>query len=125
MLSSTLLSALLLSGASAVALPATPTSAAVQSIAPEVSLISAPMGLSIHSSCSAPETHQLQAALEETAEFLTTAQTHILTHGRTSPVYQKYFGNSSTAEPLGWFTRALYAQKPGALFRCDDADQNW
>lgn len=84
-----------------------------------------PLGIQIHGSCSAVQTNQLLAGLKDTETFTSAALSHLHTHGRSSPIFKKYFGDSPTAEVIGWFSRILYAAKPGALFRCDDIDGNW
>ncbi|RPA73082.1 zincin, partial [Ascobolus immersus RN42] len=74
--------------------------------------------------CSTPQTRQIHRGLLETEELVANALSHLHTHGRSSSIFKKYFGDSPTAEPIGWFSRILYAAKPGALLRCDDPDGN-
>jgi hypothetical protein len=43
-------------------------------------------------------------------------------YGNSSDIYVKYFGNSPTAEPAGWYDKVVNGDKTGVLFRCDDID---
>lgn len=78
----------------------------------------------IHSSCNATQRNQLEGGLNEMVQLAASARDHILRWGNSSTLYNRYFGNAITAEPLGWFTKIIDADKTGALFRCDDADDN-
>jgi hypothetical protein len=79
----------------------------------------------IHSSCNSTLRRQLERALDETVELAEHARDHILRWGNDSPFFQKYFGtNSSTAMPLGWFSRVAAADRRNMTFRCDDPDKN-
>lgn len=78
----------------------------------------------IHPSCNTTLRNQLQEALDETVQLAQHARNHILRFGSKSEFVKKYFGNSSTAEPIGWFDRIVAADKAAMLFRCDDPDRN-
>ncbi|EHA50368.1 hypothetical protein MCOR27_000210 [Pyricularia oryzae] len=78
----------------------------------------------IHSSCNGTERLQLARALDETVSLARQARDHILRFGKTSSLYSKYFGNASTAEPVGWYHKLVGGDKAGLLFRCDDIDGN-
>jgi len=78
----------------------------------------------IHQSCNATLRHQLSNALDETVQLAQHAKDHILRYGHKSEFVQKYFGNGSTAQPIGWYDRVVNADKTGMLFRCDDPDKN-
>ncbi|KAM0344942.1 hypothetical protein ACHAPU_007076 [Fusarium lateritium] len=78
----------------------------------------------IHQSCNSTLRSQLTAALEETVELAQHAKDHILRYGNKSEFVQKYFGNGSTAQPIGWYDRVINADKSDMLFRCDDPDKN-
>ncbi|KAF1808267.1 major allergen Asp f 2-like protein [Eremomyces bilateralis CBS 781.70] len=78
----------------------------------------------IHSSCNATERTQLRRALNEAVKLASHAREHILRSGNQSPYYIKYFGNASTAEPIGWYSRVVSADRGNMTFRCDDPDQN-
>jgi hypothetical protein len=79
----------------------------------------------IHSSCNVTLRRQLERALDETVELAEHARDHILRWGNESPFFQKYFGaNSSTAAPLGWFSRVAAGDRRDMTFRCDDPDKN-
>jgi hypothetical protein len=78
----------------------------------------------IHSSCNVTLQRQLTRALTETVELAKHARDHILRFGQSSPFVQKYFGNGTTAVPLGWYTRVISADRGNMTFRCDDPDQN-
>ncbi|CAI6301749.1 unnamed protein product [Periconia digitata] len=78
----------------------------------------------IHSSCNNTEAAQIKRGLDETLTLVNHARDHILRWGNTSDIYQKYFGNASTGEPLGWFTKIASGDKAGVLFRCDNPDKN-
>lgn len=78
----------------------------------------------IHESCNATERTQLRHALNEVVVLATHARDHILQHGGQSPYYVKYFGNASTAEPIGWYSRVVSADRGNITFRCDDPDRN-
>jgi hypothetical protein len=79
---------------------------------------------SIHQSCNSTLKAQLEKALGETVQLAQHAKEHILRWGHESPFVQKYFGNGSTAMPIGWYERVASADKSGVLFRCDDPDRN-
>ena len=87
--------------------------------------ILAPLNVTIHDSCTPQQVHQLVAAFEDTEQLVSVAQQHLLKHGRNSTAYQRYFGDSPSAEALGVYTRILGGSKEGVLVRCDDADGNW
>lgn len=78
----------------------------------------------IHESCNATLRAQLEDALDETQQLAQHARDHLLKFGHKSEFVQKYFGNSSTATPAGWFDRVVAADKTGMVFRCDDPDKN-
>ncbi|KAF2797479.1 zincin [Melanomma pulvis-pyrius CBS 109.77] len=78
----------------------------------------------IHSSCNATERAQLTRALGETVKLAQHAKEHILRWGNSSEIYQKYFGNASTGEPIGWFEKVVNGDKAGVIFRCDNPDGN-
>ena len=78
----------------------------------------------IHSSCNATESAQIKKGLEETLTIVRHARDHILRWGNSSEIYQKYFGNASTGEPIGWYTKIADGDKAGVLFRCDNPDGN-
>lgn len=78
----------------------------------------------IHSSCNATEYAQIRRGLDETLLLVGHARDHILRWGNSSEIYQKYFGNASTGEPLGWYAKIAGGDKEGVLFRCDNPDGN-
>lgn len=78
----------------------------------------------IHHSCNSTFRNQLEVALDETEQLAKHARDHLLRFGHKSELVQKYFGNGSTAEPIGWFDRVVGADKSSVIFRCDDPDQN-
>lgn len=78
----------------------------------------------IHQSCNSTLRAQLEHALEETVQLSRHARDHLLRFGHHSDFVQKYFGNGSTATPIGWYDRIIAADKTGVIFRCDDPDQN-
>lgn len=78
----------------------------------------------IHKSCNATLRIQLEQGLDEAVKLAEHARDHILRWGNKSEFFQKYFGNSTTATPLGWYSRIASADKTGMLFRCDDPDRN-
>jgi hypothetical protein len=78
----------------------------------------------IHRSCNSTLRAQLEIALDETVQLAQHARDHLLRHGHDSEFVRKYFGNGSTAYPIGWFDRVVGADKTGMLFRCDDPDEN-
>lgn len=78
----------------------------------------------IHSSCNATEAAQIERGLTETLTIVRHARDHILRWGNSSEIYQKYFGNASTGEPIGWYTKIADGDKSGILFRCDNPDGN-
>ena len=78
----------------------------------------------IHASCNATQHQYIKNGLEETMTICRQARDHILRWGNSSEIYQRYFGNAPTGEPLGWFTKIVDGDKSGVLFRCDDPDRN-
>jgi hypothetical protein len=78
----------------------------------------------IHASCNATQRAYLKKGLQETVTICKQARDHILRWGNESSIYQKYFGNAPTGEPLGWFSKIADGDKAGVLFRCDDIDNN-
>lgn len=78
----------------------------------------------IHSSCNNTEARQIKRGLDEAMELVSHARDHILRWGNSSEIYQKYFGNASTGEPIGWFEKIVNGDKAGVLFRCDNPDGN-
>ncbi|KAF3011211.1 hypothetical protein E8E13_011618 [Curvularia kusanoi] len=78
----------------------------------------------IHASCNSTQHQSIKKGLDETMTICRQARDHILRWGNSSAIYQKYFGNAPTGEPLGWFTKIVDGDKAGVLFRCDDPDQN-
>lgn len=78
----------------------------------------------IHASCNATQQQYIKNGLDETITICRQARDHILRWGNSSAIYQKYFGNAPTGEPIGWFTKIVDGDKADVLFRCDDPDQN-
>jgi hypothetical protein len=78
----------------------------------------------VHASCNATQHQYIRNGLDETITLSRQARDHILRWGNSSAIYQKYFGNAPTGEPIGWFTKIVEGDKAGVLFRCDDPDQN-
>jgi hypothetical protein len=78
----------------------------------------------IHASCNASQHQYIRNGLDEAMTISRQARDHILRWGNSSAIYQKYFGNASTGEPIGWFTKVVDGDKNGVIFRCDDPDQN-
>ncbi|KAF2183488.1 zincin [Zopfia rhizophila CBS 207.26] len=78
----------------------------------------------IHSSCNHTERAQLERALGEAVTLAKHAMEHILRWRNSSEIYQKYFGNASTGEPIGWFEKVVAGDRGGYLFRCDNPDGN-
>lgn len=78
----------------------------------------------IHSSCNVTLRAQLERGLGETVKLAQHAKEHLLRWGHESPFVVKYFGNASTATPIGWYDRVVAADRGGMLFRCDDPDRN-
>lgn len=78
----------------------------------------------IHESCNRTEAAQINRGLSEAMTLVSHARDHILRWGNTSEIYQKYFGNASTGEPIGWFEKIANGDKAGVLFRCDNPDGN-
>ncbi|PNS16695.1 Multifunctional tryptophan biosynthesis protein [Sphaceloma murrayae] len=76
----------------------------------------------IHASCNATERALLSKGLADARAMAQQAKDHILLRGREDAHYQKYFGNASTAEAVGWYDRVINADKTGNWFRCDDPD---
>lgn len=129
-------SSLLLLGAStAIASPFAPLVARQQSVAATVTVTAnAPTSTAwnagavneypIHASCNATQRAYIRNGLQETITICKQARDHILRWGNSSQIYQKYFGNAPTGEPLGWFTKLVDGDKAGILFRCDNPDGN-
>jgi hypothetical protein len=78
----------------------------------------------IHPSCNATQHSYIKNGLDETMTICRQARDHILRWGNSSAIYQKYFGEAPTGEPLGWFTKLVDGDKDGILFRCDNIDGN-
>jgi hypothetical protein len=78
----------------------------------------------IHASCNVSQHRYIRNGLDEAMTISRHARDHILRWGNSSAMYQKYFGNASTGEPIGWFTKVVDGDKDGVIFRCDDPDQN-
>ncbi|POR35302.1 Putative peptidase family-protein [Tolypocladium paradoxum] len=78
----------------------------------------------IHPSCNSTLRAQLQQGLDEAVQLAKHAKDHLLRFGNHSEFTQKYFGNGTTATPIGWYERIIAADKTGMLFRCDDPDRN-
>ncbi|KAF4466932.1 major allergen Asp f 2 [Fusarium albosuccineum] len=78
----------------------------------------------IHQSCNSTLRRQLSVGLQEAQQLAQHAKDHILRYGHESEFVQKYFGNGTTATPIGWYDRIINADKTGMLFRCDDPDKN-
>ncbi|UQC76611.1 uncharacterized protein CLUP02_18124 [Colletotrichum lupini] len=78
----------------------------------------------IHQSCNSTLRAQLEVGLAEAQQLAAHARDHILRFGNSSEHVRKYFGNSSTATPVGWYDRVVNADKNGMTFRCDDPDRN-
>lgn len=78
----------------------------------------------IHRSCNATLHRQLSNGLNEAVQLAQHAKDHLLRFGHDSEYVTRYFGNGSTATPIGWYDRIINADKTGILFRCDDPDKN-
>jgi hypothetical protein len=78
----------------------------------------------IHASCNVTQKAYIEKGLQETVTICRQARDHILRWGNSSAIYQKYFGNAPTGEPLGWFSKIADGNKAGTLFRCDNIDGN-
>lgn len=78
----------------------------------------------IHKSCNDTEYNQLSSAFIEVQKLAAHAKDHTLRFGNESKFYKKYFGNSPTAEVVGWYENIVSADKTNVLFRCDDPDGN-
>ncbi|KAF2679199.1 zincin, partial [Lentithecium fluviatile CBS 122367] len=78
----------------------------------------------IHSSCNRTEAAQISRGLTEAMALVSHAKAHILRWSNSSEIYQKYFGNAPTGEPIGWFEKIAGGDKAGVLFRCDNPDGN-
>ncbi|KAF2439845.1 zincin [Karstenula rhodostoma CBS 690.94] len=127
-------SAVLLFAASAVASPALLPRQASTVTVTQVASAPAPTAtawnsgavdeFTIHSSCNNTEAAQIKKGLGETLILVRHARDHILRFGNSSEIYQKYFGNASTGEPIGWYTKIADGNKADLLFRCDDPDSN-
>ncbi|KPM42187.1 hypothetical protein AK830_g4442 [Neonectria ditissima] len=81
-------------------------------------------GYTVHQSCNSTLRRQLADGLDEAVQLAQHAKDHLLRWGGESEFAQKYFGNGSTAGPIGWYDRIVNADKTGVLFRCDDPDRN-
>ncbi|KAI5777998.1 putative peptidase domain-containing protein [Geopyxis carbonaria] len=118
--------ALLAAAQGAVAAPTATATATAALNAPTKAPVIGAMDITIHASCNATQTRQLQAALSDTRELTQHALTHLLTHSTASPLFLKYFSsphlNATTLPVVGLLSRLLHAPKPGVLLRCDDAD---
>ena len=78
----------------------------------------------IHASCNATQHAYIKQGLEETITLCKHARDHILRFGNSSAIYQKYFHDAPTGEPIGWFTKIVDGDKSDILFRCDNPDGN-
>ncbi|KAJ4317364.1 Prenylated Rab acceptor protein 1 [Neodidymelliopsis sp. IMI 364377] len=78
----------------------------------------------IHASCNATQSQYIRNGLDGTLAICRQARDHILRWGNSSEIYQKYFGNAPTGEPIGWFTKIVDGDKSDVLFRCDNIDGN-
>lgn len=78
----------------------------------------------IHASCNSTQRAYIYNGLQETLTICKQARNHILRWGNSSEIYQKYFGDAPTGEPIGWFTKIIDGDKAGVLFRCDNPDGN-
>ncbi|KAK4635949.1 Major allergen Asp f 2 [Fulvia fulva] len=78
----------------------------------------------IHSSCNASQRYQLEQGLNEAVMLAEHGRQHINRWGNNSEIYQKYFGNRPTFEAIGALDIIVNGDRAGALFRCDDPDQN-
>ncbi|KAL5611727.1 hypothetical protein BROUX41_000698 [Berkeleyomyces rouxiae] len=78
----------------------------------------------IHESCNSTQRRQLTRGLQEAVILAEAAKAHLLQHGADSEIKQKYFGNGSTATPIGWYERIIAADRGAMTFRCDDPDEN-
>ena len=76
----------------------------------------------IHESCNATQTRQLQSAFEETFELAQHAMDHTLRWANNSAIYRKYFGDGQPYEVIGAFATITKGDKAGLVFRCDDPD---
>lgn len=54
----------------------------------------------IHASCNATQRAYIRNGLQETMTIARQARDHILRWGNSSEIFQKYFGDSPTAEPM-------------------------
>ncbi|KAJ4374858.1 Prenylated Rab acceptor protein 1 [Neocucurbitaria cava] len=78
----------------------------------------------IHASCNATQQAYIKNGLEETITICRQARDHILRWGNSSEIYQKYFGDAATGEPLGWYEKVVSGDRADILFRCDNIDGN-
>ena len=78
----------------------------------------------IHPSCNATQHTYIRKGLNEAIALAAHARDHLLRWGHLSPYTVKYFGNASTAEPIGWYSRIVSADRGNMTFRCDDPDRN-
>lgn len=76
----------------------------------------------IHPSCNVSEVTQIRKAIDDMFVVAEHAIDHMLRYGNESAVFVKWFGNASTAEPIGWYNRLVRADRTGFQFRCDDPD---
>ncbi|KAF2868272.1 putative peptidase family-domain-containing protein [Massariosphaeria phaeospora] len=104
-----------------VTVTATPSAAAPTATAWDAGAVTS---WTIHSSCNRTERAQLERAFGETITLVNHARDHILRWGNASELYQKYFGDASTGEPVGWFGKIANGDKAGVIFRCDNPDGN-
>ncbi|RJE21999.1 metallopeptidase activity [Aspergillus sclerotialis] len=77
----------------------------------------------IHPSCNVTQRRQIEQGLNETVELAAHAKAHILRWGNESDIYQKYFGNRPSLEPIGAFDLIAKGNRD-VLFRCDNPDGN-
>ncbi|KKF95893.1 Antigen 1 [Ceratocystis platani] len=78
----------------------------------------------IHESCNSTQQRQIARGLQETITLAEVAKAHLLKHGGDSEIKKKYFGNGTTATPIGWYERIISANRGAMTFRCDDPDEN-
>lgn len=76
----------------------------------------------IHSSCNATQRLQIETGLNESISLAAHAKEHILRWGNESSIYQQYFGNRPSFEPIGIYELLNSADKGHVLFRCDNPD---
>ncbi|TIB36488.1 hypothetical protein E3P86_02467 [Wallemia ichthyophaga] len=82
--------------------------------------------MSIHESCNATQTIQLEKALDDFERFSHNAQSYLQRAGTEDELIDKYFGTSSNPEnqpvAAGIFASLSDGDKAGASLRCDDPD---